>query len=81
VIKLTDAPAIKILSDIMSDEIDIYDIMYSPANQYEHLVSREIHSRYQKICSNNPHLHPDDDFDVIVNRIRADLLLLVKNNS
>lgn len=65
-----------LMQDIGTGEADIYDVMAHPKTPVEKYVSRILEKMYDDVTIDNPRLHPDDDFEDILNimadRIAAD---------
>lgn len=57
---------------ILNDELDLYMVMYHSRNSTEQAVAEELQERYNDISINN-FLHPDDDFEDILNIIADEL--------
>jgi hypothetical protein len=57
---------------ILSDSLDLYMVMYHSQNATEQLVANKLQDRYNDIAIDN-FLHPDDDFEDILNIIGDEL--------
>jgi hypothetical protein len=60
-----------LMQDIGSGEADIYDVMAHPKTPVEKFVSRILEKMYEDVTVDNPRLHPDDNFEEIL-EIMAD---------
>lgn len=57
---------------ILNDELDLYMVMYHSRNSTEQTVAKELQSRYDDIAVER-YLHPDDDFEKILDIIGDEL--------
>lgn len=57
---------------ILKDELDLYMVMYHSCNSTEQAVAEELQERYNDIVIEN-FLHPDDDFEKILDIIGDEL--------
>ena len=57
---------------ILNDELDLYMVMYHSRNSTERIVAEELQERYNDVAINN-FLHPDDDFEKILDIIADQL--------
>ena len=62
------AEADAVIQDIIAGELDAYDIMTNPQNPAEQYVSQILHREYENVAIDN-RLHPDDDFEQILDRV------------
>ena len=64
-----------IIQDIIDGELDAYDILSNPKSPEEKFVSQILQKEYDDVSIDN-HLHPDDDFekilDIVVDRLAHD---------
>ena len=57
---------------ILNDELDLYTVMYHSRNSTEQIVADQLQERYNNIAIDR-YLHPDDDFEDILNIIADEL--------
>lgn len=57
---------------ILNDELDLYMVMYHSRNSTEQAVAEELQERYNDIVVER-FLHPDDDFEKILDIIGDEL--------
>ena len=57
---------------ILNDELDLYMVMYHSRNSTEQAVAEELQERYNDIAVER-FLHPDDDFEKILDIIGDEL--------
>lgn len=62
------AEADAVIQDIIAGELDAYDIMNNPKSPAEQYVSQILHREYENVAIDNG-LHPDDDFEQILDRV------------
>lgn len=65
-----------LMQDIGTGEADIYDVMSHPKTPVEKYVSRILEKMYWEVTVDHPELHPDDDFEdileIVANQIAQD---------
>jgi hypothetical protein len=65
-----------LMQDIGSGEADIYDVMAHPKTPVEKYVSRILEKMYNDVSVDHPELHPDDNFEdileIVADQIAAD---------
>lgn len=57
---------------ILNDELDLYMVMYHSRNSTEQAVAEELQERYNDVVVER-FLHPDDDFEKILDIIGDEL--------